>query len=267
MKFPIRVAALAVMALAFAIPAPALGAPSPGYGEFADCPSRNVDPSIEACVITIVDDGHLEMGSKNVPIQEDIELVVSVNGENEAFVGKFDGGRQQVPGGLIGITGLDWLSWLFPFSLLALHAEPELAGPVTNPLSPIGLPLKVHLDNPLLASGCYIGSNSNPINLNLTTETTSPPPPNQPITGQAGTLTPDPVLPGVLRSTGIIFVDNEFAAPAAGGCDLLFFGLINALVNLQAGLPSPAGTNETVQEASASLGFIQAIYQPAGFEQ
>lgn len=62
-------------------------------------------------------------------------------------------------------------------------------------------------------------------------------------------------------------MDNEFAAPAAQNCDLLFFGLITGLVNLQAGLPSPAGTNETVQEAKGSLGVIEAIYQPDGFEQ
>ncbi len=47
------------------------------------------------------------------------------------------------------------------------------------------------------------------------------------------------------------YVDNSFAAPGANGCVLTLFGFIpisiNGLVNAQSGLPSPAGTNETVQ--------------------
>jgi hypothetical protein len=265
MRRRILLVMLAVTALAPLVPSAAMASPSPGYEEFSECPDKGVDDEIEACLITTVTGGHLQIGSKNTPIEDPITLVTATS-EDTAYVGHFDGGRQRIPGGLIGITGLDWLTFLFPFDLLKLYAEPELAGPITGG-DAIGLPLKLHLDNPLLAPTCYVGSDSNPVQLNLTTGTTNPPPPNQPITGQDGTATPDPVLPGVIRSTGIIFVDNEFAAPAASGCDLLFFGLINALVNTQAGLPSPAGTNETVQETEATIGFIRAIYQPDGFEQ
>lgn len=263
-----RLALLALAAAALLVPGQtAMGATSPGYEEFGECPDRSIDPTIDICAITRVTDGHLEMGSKSTPISDPIELVVGINTSEEAVLGHFDGGRQRVPGGIVGWTGLDWLSWLFPVSLLTLHAEPELAGPVTNPAGPIGLPLKVRLDSPLLNDHCYIGSDSNPISLNLTTDTTSPPPPNQPISGQEGTITQDPVLPGVFRSTGIVLVDNEFAVPGASGCDLIGFGLINALIDAQVGLPSSAGNNETVQEAIGSLGLTDAIYQPDGFEQ
>jgi len=268
MRYITRAAALAVALMAMLVCAGgAAASPSPGYGEFADCPDKSVDADIFACQKTTVDGGHLKLGSKNTPIIDPIVLTAGVLPTGDQILGSFDGGRQQVPGGLIGITGLDWLIYLFPNSVLGLYAEAELAGPLGNAFAEeVSLPLKVHLINPILSSNCYIGSNSNPIALSLTTGTTDPPPPNQPITGQQGTAVPDPVLPGVFRSTDLILVDNEFAVPGASGCGLLNLGLINALVNLQAGLPSPAGNNEAVQEATGALAVVEAIYQPAGFE-
>jgi hypothetical protein len=258
---------LAAVVAAFLMSASvASAATAPGYEEFGDCPSKNVDSSISGCIVTTITGGHLQMGTKDTPITDPIVLTVGINGSNQIFVGDFDGGRQQVPGGIIGITGLDWLGFLFPFSALRLYAEAELAGTPTNPFGPLGLPLKVRLDSTILSSNCYIGSNTNPIQLNLTTDTTNPPPPNQPISGTQGTITFDPNLAGVFRSNGNVLVDNAFAVPAASGCGILGIGLIDALVNLQAGLPSPAGTNETTQNGTAAIGVIENIYPPGGFE-
>jgi hypothetical protein len=268
MKNLARMATAAVVAagcLAFAAPAGA--ATSPGYSEFSDCPDKSVNAGIAVCQRSIINGGNIKLGSKNTPIVDPIELTVSVDNDGNTFLGKFDGGRQQVPGGLVGISGLDWLIYLFPNSLLGLYAETELAGPVGNVFQPrLALPIKVRLDNPILTSNCYIGSNTNPISLMLTTGTTNPPPPNTPISGHDGTTSSDPVLPGVFRSDNILLVDNEFAVPAASGCGLLGLGLIDALVNAQAGLPSAAGKNEAKQESDAALGVIEAIYQPAGYE-
>ena len=50
------------------------------------------------------------------------------------------------------------------------------------------LPVKVKLSNVFLGSSCYVGSEADPIILNLTTGTTSPPAPNKPIKGSAGEL-------------------------------------------------------------------------------
>lgn len=247
----------------------AFAATAPGYEEFSDCPDRSVASGISGCQVTVIDGGHITLGSKRTPIVDPIKLVVGANvGTGQTYPGSFDGGRQPIPGGLVGISGLDWLIYLFPHSLLGIYAETELAGPVGNLFAPtLALPIKVRLDSPLLNNNCYIGSNSNPISLNLTTGTTSPPAPNQPISGNPGSVTPDPSLPNVFRNSGLVYVDNAFAVPAADGCDLLGFGVLDALVNLQAGLPAAAGRNEAVQEADASLGIITAIYPPAGIEQ
>jgi hypothetical protein len=262
-----RLAVLAVGLMALLVPATAAtAATAPGYEQFSDCPDKAVDPAIVVCAITEVTSGHIQMGTKDTPITDPIEMVLGIKPNLQTVVGSFDGGRQRIPGGLVGLTGLDWLRFIYPLGVLQVYAEAELAGPVTNPLGTVGLPLKVHLDNLLLSNNCYIGSDTNPISLNLRVGTTNPPPPNQPITGQAGTLSADPVLPGVFHSNGIKYVDNEFAAPAATNCDLLGVGPVTALVNLQAGLPSPAGTNETIQNANITFTQITRVYPPSGIE-
>ena len=62
----------------------------------------------------------------------------------------------------------------------------ERATAVRNWEPAVRLPIRVHLKNPLLGNSCYIGSESNPIELELTTGTTSPLPPNKPIEGETG---------------------------------------------------------------------------------
>ena len=52
----------------------------------------------------------------------------------------------------------------------------------------LGLPTQIKLTNPFLGTTCYDGSNENPIQISYTTGTTSPPPPNEPITGKPGGL-------------------------------------------------------------------------------
>jgi hypothetical protein len=243
--------------------------PAPGYEEFAGCPSRTVDANIRFCVNSTVSGGHLQLGSKDTPITDPITLRGATLLNGGFVVSQFDGGRQEVPGGLIGLTGLDALLGGLTGDALKVYARTELAGNPTNPVGePVHLPIKVKLENPLLSNSCYIGSDSDPISLVLTRGTTAPPPPNQPITGSAGTNVSDTAHPGVIRALGLVLVDNSFAAPAAHGCrlnlGLLPLG-IDALVNVQSGLPSPAGMNEAVQQADGATVSVRTVYPPTGF--
>ena len=144
-------------------------------------------------------------------------------------------------------------------------ATVELAAPASaiklNLLAILGqqgtglyLPVKVKLDNPFLGSSCYIGSNSSPIQLKLTSGTTAPPLPNKPISGSAGELVG--IDEGaIVANLGNKLVDNSFAAPGANGCGgFLFSWAVDPLVESIVGVPSPAGTNTAILEGNTYLG-------------
>jgi hypothetical protein len=130
----------------------------------------------------------------------------------------------------------------------------------------VTLPVKIHLRNPLLASGCSIGSNSNPIILrpkNLTTPTAS-------FTRFNGDGTPNPTGGDLLRIglTGASQGDDSFAVPGASGCGGL--GLLDIAINLKTGLPSPSGGNNLVlNDASTSLGGLNtpSAFAPSAGQQ
>jgi hypothetical protein len=256
-----------LVALALAAPAARAATPAPGYTQFAGCPSPEENPAVFACLRSVITSGHFQMGSKDVPITNPITFSGGYDG-NLNFFANSKGGlsptKQEVPGGIVGLTGLDWLVKFLGVDALKVYAVTELAGTPGAPVvgQDFTLPIKVHLINPALGNNCYVGSNANPIVLNLTNGTTSPPPPNQPISGKEPELA---ATPGeIFDANNGIYVDNEFAAPGASGCTLTLLGLLplnlNPLINLQSGLPSPAGTNETVQNYDAELVESRLVY-------
>jgi hypothetical protein len=220
--------------------------PAPGYEEFAGCPN---EPTVVLCARTVIDGGHLLLGSTDTPIENAIELNGGVRQDGTfgfTAVGGLSTPRQRVPGGLLGLTGFDWLANLFSIDALEVYARAQAAGTIGSPVGPtVDLPLKIKLENPLLSSSCSIGSNADPVSLHLTSGTTNPPAPASPITGRDPDFSFDPGRPGVLVLTNGKLVDNAFAAPRARGCTMLLpgLGLIDPVVNLRSGLPSAAGTN------------------------
>jgi hypothetical protein len=253
-------AALAVMA-----PVAQAATPAPGYGQFTGCTTPAENPATTVCVRSVIKSGHFQMGNKDVPITNPIELTGGSDFHN--VFANAQGGmkpvKQQVPGGIIGLTGLDWLVNFLNLEGLKLYAVTELVGAPTVGQFSVNIPIRVHLINPVLGNNCYVGSPSSPISLSLTTETTNPPPPNKPITGTTQDFAFD-------ESTGIItfkngtFVDNAFSAPGASGCVLTLFGFIpisiNGLVNSTSGLPAPAGTNETIQKIDFEFVPVNLVY-------
>jgi hypothetical protein len=121
------------------------------------------------------------------------------------------------------------------------------------------LPVKIKLGNAFLGSNCYIGSSSSPIMLNLTTGTTSPPPPNTPISGNPGTPQPNGAF-NMITFSGNRLVDNSFAAPGASGCGgILFSWAVDPLVNSILGTPSPAGKNTAILEGKTQIAIAEAV--------
>jgi hypothetical protein len=275
----------AVMAAAMLMPSQALAQshnPTGEFAQFAECPLS--DPEIQACVFSESDGGFFQTGAKTVPLVNPVVLqggLVPGEGGLE-FIGAENGETlvktpQPVPGGLLGIEAPGWWpGWLQNWfnnhineGLTGVTATVEIAGSdddvvVSLPAllsekgTAISLPVKIKLDNFLLGSNCYIGSDSSPVVIDFTSGTTEPPPPNEPITGSAGTLE---ISGGgaIVTLSGGQLVNNSYAAPAADGCGGIFSFFIDPLVNDLIDLPSPAGTNTAILEGKLQTAQPSAV--------
>jgi len=265
-RLPVVVAALLTLAALAPSAAGATTTPAPGYGQFAGCPNPAQNPQIETCFRSVFTSGTFQAGGMEFPISKPITYSGGYTASNEVdfnATGGMPPVPQSVPGGIVGLTGLTWLAMLLSPSQQALSADIELAGMPGPPLpETLSLPVKIHLTNTILGSNCYIGSNANPIVLDLITGTTSPPPLNSPITGTESTIstTPNEVL-DLEEGT---YVDNSFAAPGANGCVLTIGGSppisIDSLINSQNGLPAAAGSNTAIFDFDTELVEAAVVY-------
>lgn len=272
----------ALSALVFA--SLALGAshnPKGEFAQFAECPLNRV--TITDCIYSVTSGGSFTIGKKTVPIVNPVTLQGGYEGGGSEvkFFGAENGNTlsktpQPVPGGLLGITAptwwpkfiQDWFNEGISKGFTGVNATVELAAPATsiklnteNLLFEegiaLGLPVKIKLDNALLGSSCYIGSNAKPIQIDFTTGTTSPPLPNKPIKGAAGTVTFNKDFTLTTISGGRL-VNNSYAvSQGANGCGGIFSFLMDPLVDSILGTPSPAGKNTAIlegklQDAAAS---------------
>jgi hypothetical protein len=218
------------------------GTAGAAFPDHTGCPTST--PNFEFCLDVQAQSGNLRIKDFNVPLGPSLEIRGAIRNENDVAVlvpptgtNGFFARPVPVPGGLLGIE------WIPGNTVLAIT---ELAGPTSAiridfQTFTIRLPIKVRLENLLLGMNCHIGSNTNPVNLNLIVGTTSPPPPNTPISGTPPTLSFEPTT-NEIRAIGARNVENSFAVPGATSCGL-GLGLINTLVNLKLKLPSAAGNN------------------------
>jgi hypothetical protein len=247
-----RYALVAAAAIAAMTWLGAAGAAQAVFPNFSGCTATNFET--EGCIDIQNRSGNLNIKGFNVPLGESLEIRGTIRGngtETPDFVppagtNGFFSRAVPVPGGLLGIE------WIPGTSVLAIT---ELAGPasairITAVPPTIRLPLKVRLVNTLLGMDCHIGTNRNPVNLNLISGTTSPPPPNRPISGRLGEFS---FGERGIQIIGNVNVENSFAIPGATECGL-GLGLINTLVNLKLKLPSAAGNNSAEIVNDVALG-------------
>ncbi len=214
---------------------------------FKNCPYDNTE--VINCVYSVTEGGEFVIGNSTVPITQPIYIQAGLeplgvmapatNGETLSKT------ALKVPGGLLGLE-------IFG-NLTEVTATAELAGQAQLSTS-VHLPLQVRLGNPVLGGNCLIGSEAEPVTLNLVYGTTNPPPPNKPISGELKTSTR---LGGKILVLAGRLVDNAFAVPGASGCTLLPL-LGDPIVNLKEGLPAAAGKNTAImtgsnEETSAAL--------------
>jgi hypothetical protein len=267
------------------VPAQALAAshnPTGELAQFAECPLNT--PTVVLCTYSETNGGFFQIGKKTVPLKNTVILqggLEVVKGKT-LFVGAENGVTlsktpQTVPGGLLGVEAPKWwpkfLQDIFNETinkgLTGVTATVELAAPASSieidilhlideEGTALSLPVKIKLSNSFLGSNCYIGSNANPVTIAFTTGETSPPPPNEPIHGSAGTVSENEEQT-VLTTSGGALVNNSFAAPKASGCGGLFAFFIDPFVDSLVGLPSPAGTNTAILEGKLQLSPAEAV--------
>jgi len=248
------------------------------YARFNYCPSTN--SAVYKCVQSVTHGGKIVLGKKTVPIVNPVTLQGGLSEgheKEERFFEKFYAATngetlsktpQPVPGGLSGLVNCKEISltWLrssceavFENGLTGVNATLELAKPASEIVVSeedlafesglaLQLPVRVHLENPLLGSACYIGSSSSPLIWNLTTGTTSPPAPNTPIKGSSGAYVP---LEGgiIAEFSEAKLVDNAWSAPGATGCGgFLVEYILDPIINASVGVPSAAGKNTAILE-------------------
>jgi hypothetical protein len=281
----IVVTALLTSLIALTIASPALATPKGEFAVFADCPLSN--PAVSGCIAAKTESGEFVVGKKTVPIKNVITLQggFTENPETGAqtFVGAADGNTlsktpQKVPGGLAGLINCPTISNIieriacevtFENGLTGVNATTELAAPATsiglNELAllteegtALSLPVKVKLENPLFGSSCYLGSNASPIVINLTTGTTSPPPPNKPIKGSVGEVTSN-AEGNLLTISKNSLVNNSFAAPGTNGCGGVFAPIIDPLLNAALGVPATAGHNTAILNGTLKQASVEAV--------
>jgi len=269
----------------------ALGAKQPtgDFAVFKQCPRFTTGVNI--CFYAQITGGVTTLGKLTVPIVNPVtfqagiiftEPTTPTERETETFVDALDGETisptpQPVPGGLSSVIDCNEIkdrgllgrirrgackAILNNHRFAAVNETTELARPAGeiflskyNEVAEEGigltLPVRIHLENPLLGRDCYIGSSADPIIFNFTTGTTSPPPPNTPIKGSFGhpELRHDFEIVEVIEH---LQVDNAFPAPAATGCGGHLAFLINSLINSKIGLPSPSGYNTITHYGTAT---------------
>jgi hypothetical protein len=248
------------------------------YAAFAACPLG--DPQTDICLSTQSEGGEFVVGSKTVPISKPITLQGGVhvvkNKEKEILKDEFIAPRnaaalsrtlQPVPGGLRGVVDPALLDPAQRKAFDGLLAEGntevvatfELAASasaiyidVQNLIEARGiglaLPLKVKLSNPFLGASCYIGSNTNPILVPLTTgrtNTTHPSSPHRLIVGKPGHAKfEDDYNLVTLREDSL--VSDSFPAPRVTGCGEVDSPRVDPAINAELGLPTATGHNTAI---------------------
>jgi len=265
-------AMMAVALTALGLAGSASAALTGEFKKFEQCPYKTA--TVERCMYTLTTGGEVILGTKKVTLEKPVTIQGGYTEPNEAeggyakFFAAKDGNTiskaaQNVPGGLAGIVPdasspflvKALIKFFFENSLTGVSSTLELAKTAsdirineTHLAEGLGvvmkLPVKLHLENPFLGKSCFVGSSTSPITWEVRPDTTSPPKPNEPITGNPGEVQ---FLEGarILKLSNVELVDNAWSAPAASGCGGIISFLVNPIINAQIGLPSAAGKNTT----------------------
>jgi len=229
------------------------------FERFQFCPFQNLE--VRRCTHAVTEGGEVVLGSKKSPIVNPVTLQGGLGPADEEefqpFFAATNGETlekvpQPVPGGLLGLVPPENSPPLVA-ALVELAAENGLTGvnailELARPAKEIKiseshiaeafglglkLPVKIRLDNPLLGSNCYIGSEKAPLWWELTSEAPNGAP------GEVEFLEEGRIL----KLSNNVIWDDSWEAPAAKGCGgILLSALIDPVINAASGLPDKENT-------------------------
>jgi hypothetical protein len=250
--------------------------PTGEFEQFGECPLNR--ETLTDCVYSVSTGGSFTVGKKTVPLVNPVTLQGGFEGVGEEikFYGAENGETlsktpQPVPGGLVGVTAptwwpkatQEWFNKLISEGFTEVNATVELAAPATSiklstenlldrERTTLGLPVKVKLENAILGNNCYLGSNSNPIQINFTTGSSGS------LEGSFGVLTFNSEFT-LITISGAKLVNGTFAAPGVTGCGGLLSILVDPLVDTVLGTPSGEGKNTATLEGKLQDGAAFAV--------
>jgi len=290
------VVALTTCLAALGASSAALATPKGIFAKFSDCPLTM--PGVTVCQFGQTTGGEFAIGSTKVPISKTITLqggaIPTGNPEDDTeffLVPAADGNslsktELNVPGGLLDFVNCEEIKGngifeiiergtckaIFENKTTGVTATTELVANTKNPAildltrlaqeegTAVTLPVRIHLKNPLLGNTCYIGSESSPIELHLTTGATSPNPPNTSIHGAKGELSaPSEKELAYIRLANNSLVDNAFSVPVAEGCGEFFSFLIDPIVDSKLKLPSANGHNTAILNGELNTASVENV--------
>jgi hypothetical protein len=253
---------------------PALASAESQFTAFKECPLKHAE--LEFCFHATTESGYFTIGKRTVKIKYPQVLqggIVEPEENVQEFVGAANESEtlpktaQPVPGGLLDIVAPEFLNKeqkeKFEEAInkgpTGVNAIIELAAPASDiyiseaslefpEFGPgLVLPVKVRLENStFLGSKCYIGSNSAPIEIELTTGTSGS------LTGAFGTpfFTEDGQILNIIDNK---LVNQTFEVPGANGCGLaggIVEKVVDEAVNGELGIPAGSGKNSAVLEGT-----------------
>jgi hypothetical protein len=224
--------------------------PRATVGNFAQCPRlpAKADPSAFVCGLIHITGGVLDLGGSHQVINREINISFAESSDaagNTVLVqGTLKSAPMPVAGGIFETPEVDKATKAD--KNLQLQVQPIGVSEALDPTGQASLitSQRIKAINPVFGKNCFVGTKAAPVVLAPTEGTTNPPPPNQPESGHID------AIEQVGKELVIIgtVVDNAFAAPPATGCGPS--GALNRVVNAVAGLPSAAGTNNAVFQAT-----------------
>jgi hypothetical protein len=260
--------AVVVVSVSLFAASPTIGSPHPRgeYAQFAHCPLNL--KAVTDCVYSLSKSGSFTVGEKVVWFRNP---VIFQGGFSGALKGVKSYGTiagemlsaspQPIAGGLVGVAPSWWpqslrewfkeqiekgntevtatLELAAPASAVALSTENLLDQKGTA----LGLPARIKLENPVFGDNCYVGSEADPVQLNLTSGKSGA------LEGAIGHLIFNKKYTRTEIKKGRL-VDGTFAVPAARGCGGIFSPFVDRLVDSTIGLPSPSGNNSAVLEGT-----------------